>query len=607
MSCSGGCSKHAGMDQREYLLDRDKSTDKESDNTDEMSHVLGSLGAADILASGGLRSAFTTSNLSVATASTGIYPAVATASGSFPTATIFTTASVATPTTRVTRSSRGVVIGSSSLISVLEQLSIRLARDLEAKFAQEDLIIREQAMRDFDIAMIHAEKELEMMIAELDMSNEIAKYLSEYEQVAIRLSHDEKVELINALLMYQRHLAQIKKYQAQQNKPATKTEKRYFYMSILRSNAGWKAKDFKGMTFEHIEEKFIPLWEKMQDFVPMNSKLESERLKRPRIQLDKERSKKLKTTEASGTEPTQEQQSEEPKELSEKELKKMMELVSVKELYIEALQVKYPIIDWEVYSEGQRKCWKITRVGNHTEVYQMFEGMLKKFDREDLDKLWILVKKTCSTTEVTDEKAKELWVELKRLYEPDSRDPLWALERYMHDLLIWRLYDTCGVHHVSTGRGHQIFMLVEKDYPLTKGLTTLMVSNKLQVDQYLKMANELLESLLGLILYRTLWPIKGILRIAVVMKLLVNISKRHAFWSLNEYILKIINSDYQYAVSIKEDTAYPCLHSPKTTKETSSIRLDSWTSRLLVYKEPLSSKWDGVLPKSKNDMPLRDK
>ncbi|GKB53642.1 zinc finger, CCHC-type containing protein [Tanacetum coccineum] len=30
-------------------------------------------------------------------------------------------------------------------------------------------------------------------------------------------------------------------------------------------------------------------------------------------------------------------------------------------------------------------------------------------------------------------------------------------------------------------------------------------------------------------------------------------------------------SDNQYAVSIKEDTAYPCLHSPKTTKETSSI------------------------------------
>ncbi|GJR61664.1 hypothetical protein Tco_1503826 [Tanacetum coccineum] len=34
---------------------------------------------------------------------------------------------------------------------------------------------------------------------------------------------------------------------------------------------------------------------------------------------------------------------------------------------------------------------------------------------------------------------------------------------------------------------------------------------------------------------------------------------------------RIILED-QYAVSIKEDTAYPCLHSPKTTKERKSIR-----------------------------------
>nr|GEV60478.1 putative reverse transcriptase domain-containing protein [Tanacetum cinerariifolium] len=380
-----------GVDQGEDLLDRDKSADKGSDSTDEMSHVLGTLGATNILASGGLRSVFTTASLSVATASTCVSPAVATASGSFPTAAIFTTANVATPTTRVIRSSRRFVIGSSSLISVnipsiskkdkgkekmtepeqpskekvLKQISVQLARDLEAKFAQEDQIIREQAKRDSEIARIHAEKELEMIIAELDRSNDmVAKYLNEYEQAEAGLSHDVKVELINELLMYQRHLAQIKKYQAQQNKPATKTGRRNFYMSILRSNAGWKTKDFKGMNFE---------------------------LKRPGIQLDKERIKKLKTAEASGTESTQEQQSEEPKELYEEELKKIME-ESVK---------------------------KIIRVGNHTEVYQIFEDMLKKFDREDLDKLWSLVKETCSTTEVTGEKAKELWVELKRFYEPD--------------------------------------------------------------------------------------------------------------------------------------------------------------------------------------------
>ncbi|GJV64826.1 hypothetical protein Tco_1475654 [Tanacetum coccineum] len=60
-------------------------------------------------------------------------------------------------------------------------------------------------------------------------------------------------------------------------------------------------------------------------------------------------------------------------------------------------------------------------------------------------------------------------------------------------------------------------------------------------------------------------------RIDVIMEYLVNTSKRSAFWSLNEDILMIYYSDYQYAVSVKEDTSYPCLHSPQTMKETSSI------------------------------------
>ncbi|GJY35699.1 hypothetical protein Tco_0421077 [Tanacetum coccineum] len=66
------------------------------------------------------------------------------------------------------------------------------------------------------------------------------------------------------------------------------------------------------------------------------------------------------------------------------------------------------------------------------------------------------------------------WVELKRLFEPDT-DDLLELQRYMHDPLTWRLYDTCGVHYVSIETGLDIFMLVEKDYPMTKGLSMLML------------------------------------------------------------------------------------------------------------------------------------
>ncbi|GJS42599.1 hypothetical protein Tco_0567642 [Tanacetum coccineum] len=100
-----------------------------------------------------------------------------------------------------------------------------------------------------------------------------------------------------------------------------------------------------------------------------------------------------------------------------------------------------------------------------------------------------------SSTEPTDDKERTLWVELKRLFEPNTDDTLWKLQRYMHDPLKWRLYDTRGVHHVSTERGIDIFMLVEKEYPLSKGVMTLMLVNKLLVEQYSEMANELLRKI----------------------------------------------------------------------------------------------------------------
>nr|GFA64136.1 hypothetical protein [Tanacetum cinerariifolium] len=48
-----------------------------------------------------------------------------------------------------------------------------------------------------------------------------------------------------------------------------------------------------------------------------------------------------------------------------------------------------------------------------------------------------------------------------------------------------------GVHKV-TFKDKEIFMLVEKDYPLRKGLTLVMISYKLQVENYLQMANDLI-------------------------------------------------------------------------------------------------------------------
>nr|GEU67981.1 hypothetical protein [Tanacetum cinerariifolium] len=98
-------------------------------------------------------------------------------------------------------------------------------------------------------------------------------------------------------------------------------------------------------------------------------------------------------------------------------------------------KVKYPLIDWEIHFERSRSYWKIIRVGGIIEAYQIFEDMLKGFDREDLVALWRLVKEKFSSAVPNVDKEKALWVKLKRSFEPDTDDVLWKLQRYLEDIV----------------------------------------------------------------------------------------------------------------------------------------------------------------------------
>nr|GFD01339.1 hypothetical protein [Tanacetum cinerariifolium]GFD02872.1 hypothetical protein [Tanacetum cinerariifolium] len=67
-------------------------------------------------------------------------------------------------------------------------------------------------------------------------------------------------------------------------------------MAVIKSNLGWRFKDFKGMTFEEIEAKFTEVWKQVEDFIPMGSKEEAERLNRKGLNLEKEQVKKQKSS-----------------------------------------------------------------------------------------------------------------------------------------------------------------------------------------------------------------------------------------------------------------------------------------------------------------------
>ncbi|GKD90427.1 hypothetical protein Tco_1365934 [Tanacetum coccineum] len=335
-------------------------------------------------------------------------------------------------------------------------------------------------VRVHEAAQSFTEEEWENIRARVEADEELSRRLQAEER--------DKYSEVDQAKMLVDIINQIKKYfaaqkaKAKRNKPMTQAQQRNYMINYIKHIGSHTLQQLKRYSFDELKELFETTMKNVNAFIPMetedregaselatgssqatitdsaevgSSKRASE------VKLDHEGSKKQKTNEASGS--VQEQPEEEEKESSQEDLEQMM--------------------------------MKIIRVGNHTEAYQFFEDMLKIFDRDDLVMLWNLVKERFSSTEPTDDKERALWVELKRLFEPNTDDTLWKLQRYMHDPLKWRLYDTCGVHHVSTERGIDIFMLVEKEYPLSKGVLTLMLVNRLLVEQHSEMANELLRKI----------------------------------------------------------------------------------------------------------------
>ncbi|GJW35287.1 hypothetical protein Tco_0058207 [Tanacetum coccineum] len=104
-----------------------------------------------------------------------------------------------------------------------------------------------------------------------------------------------------------------------------------------------------------------------------------------------------------GSKPAEESKDKELDRLSQEQLQQLIIIVPEEGMNVEALQTKYPIINWE------------------------------NFNRDDLVKLWDLVRERFSSTEHTDDKERALWVELKNLFEPDTD-------------VLWNYRDICMIH-----------------------------------------------------------------------------------------------------------------------------------------------------------------
>nr|GEW59415.1 hypothetical protein [Tanacetum cinerariifolium] len=166
----------------------ERSTERGSDDTEEMVTVLTSLDVTSILTNGVSVSISPVTEVFVVEVPTGsnsiptaspLGTGVPTGSGMAPTASpIFTTATESIPYTRGKGKEKMVESDTPKKKKLQEHIDIQVAREMEEQMVREDQRRNEHIERDAEIARIYAEEELHMMIDGLDRNNEtIVKYL----------------------------------------------------------------------------------------------------------------------------------------------------------------------------------------------------------------------------------------------------------------------------------------------------------------------------------------------------------------------------------------------------------------------------------------------
>ncbi|GJV01439.1 hypothetical protein Tco_1335008 [Tanacetum coccineum] len=99
------------------------------------------------------------------------------------------------------------------------------------------------------------------------------------------------------------------------------------------------------------------------------------------------------------------------------------------------------------------------RADGKPQMYMFFSQMLKNFNKEDLVDLYKLVKAKYESTRPVEDLDLLLWDDLKTMFEQHIED--------------------------------EVYMLVEKTYPLTPSTLTDILLKKLQIDYESKMAYQL--------------------------------------------------------------------------------------------------------------------
>ncbi|GJS98323.1 hypothetical protein Tco_0819493 [Tanacetum coccineum] len=207
--------------------------------------------------------------------------------------------------------------------------------------------------------------------------------------------------------------------------------------------------------------------------------------------------------------------------------------------------------------------------------------MLKKFNREDLDVRWSIVKARFKKTKPVNYMDNFLLLNLKTMFEHHVEDNVWKNQQGLVKVLNWKLYDSCGVHYVTMQK-ILYYLLVKKMYPLTNHTLHQMFNDvKLQVDYECEMAFELLRLVKKQLKegYGRIVRIKSLLEVTAPQARILELKRRY----LNITVLKT-NTPYP---SRKIRHICACTHQRPRRKQDPIRR---WTTQTLLWKNTSGSR-----------------
>ncbi|GKD68458.1 hypothetical protein Tco_1322548 [Tanacetum coccineum] len=137
------------------------------------------------------------------------------------------------------------------------------------------------------------------------------------------------------------------------------------------------------------------------------------------------------------------------------------------------------IATYKIIKQGKEGLYQIVREDGTDIVYINFGAMLKDITRDDLTEIYRIVMNRYGMNEPKDELEKVLWEYLKNMFKaPLSTDPIWS-SLGQQRIISWRYYNTCIVHYLNL-ESSDIYMLIERKYPLTAEVCKAMLDKKLQ-------------------------------------------------------------------------------------------------------------------------------